>query len=371
MSMSGFVPPPYPYERLDRIREICAAHEGGVIDCSIGDPFDSPAPAVVEALASSNAERSYPPSAGTPALREAMAQWLDRRFGVGIDPAQIAACVGTKEFVASTAHYLHLRDPSKSVVLYPAISYPTYAMGATLAGLEAYPVALEGGRLMLETIPASIAQRAVLLWSNSPSNPTGGLDDLAAVADWGRARGIPVLSDECYADFTWSSTPATILKSGLDGVLAVHSLSKRSNLAGARCGFYAGDPGLVDFLRVVRQHAGLIVPGPVQRAAVVAYGDDAAVEAQRERYLERLAIAVAAFSAAGFSASMPEGAFYLWLPVPESLNDGWAFAEVLARRTGILVSPGDLYGPDGAGFVRVAAVQPVEVLRRGLERLGH
>ncbi len=365
----GFVPPPYPYERLADIRALCAAHDGGVIDCSIGDPFDPPSAAVVEALASSGTERSYPPSAGTPALREEIAAWLDRRFDVEISPAKIAACVGTKELVASTAHYLHLRTPSKSVVLYPAISYPTYAMGATLGGLEAYPVPLEGGRLMLETIPAEVADRALLLWSNSPSNPTGGLDDLAAVAEWGRARGIPVLSDECYADFTWATAPQTILASGVEGVLAMHSLSKRSNLAGARCGFYAGDPELVEFLRVVRQHAGLMVPGPVQRAAVVAYGDDAAVEVQRERYLERLELAVTALSAAGYNATLPEGAFYLWIPVPDEFDDGWAFAAELARRTGILVSPGDLYGPDGARFVRLAAVQPSEVLSRGLARL--
>jgi len=367
--MSGFVPPPYPYERLAGIRELCDAHKGGVIDCSIGDPFDPPADQVVAALASSGAERSYPPSAGTPVLRQAALDWVDRRFGVTLPVSSVAACVGTKEFVASTAHYLHLRSPGRSVVLYPAISYPTYAMGATLAGLETFGVPMEGGRLLLDKIPEAVAEKALLLWSNSPSNPTGGLDDLAAVASWGRARGIPVLSDECYADFTWSTEPQSILMSGPEGVLAVHSLSKRSNLAGARCGFYAGDPELVDFLRVIRQHAGLMVPGPVQRAAAVAYGDDASVALQRQRYQERLEVAVAAFRSAGYEATMPEGAFYLWLPVPEGSKDGWAFAEELGRRTGILVSPGDLYGPDGSSFVRLAAVQPLEVLSRGLERL--
>ena len=367
--MNGFVPPPYPYERLAGIRQLCDAQQGGVIDCSIGDPFDPPAPEVVAALASSGSERSYPASAGSPALREAIVDWLARRFGVAIPSSSVAACVGTKEFVASTAHYLHLRKPDRSVVLYPAISYPTYAMGATLAGLESYPVPMEGGRLLLGEIPESVAAKALLLWSNSPSNPTGGLDDLRAVAGWGRARGIPVLSDECYADFTWSTAPQSILTTGVEGVVAVHSLSKRSNLAGTRCGFYAGDPELVDFLRVVRQHAGLMVPGPVQRAAAVAYGDDASVALQRERYQERLELAVAAFGTAGYDATMPEGAFYLWLPVPEGFKDGWAFAEELGRSTGILVSPGDLYGPDGAGFVRLAAVQPLEVLARGLERL--
>jgi aspartate/methionine/tyrosine aminotransferase len=367
--VSGFVPPPYPYERLDAMRAICERHEGGIIDCSIGDPSDPPAPAVVAALAGSDAERSYPPSAGMASLRAAMVDWLARRFGVALEPSQLAACVGTKEFVASTAHYLHLRQPERSVVLYPAVSYPTYAMGAMLAGLEAHPVPMAAGRLMLEAVPEEVAARALVLWSNSPSNPTGGLDDLEAVAAWGRARGIPVLSDECYADFTWEGPPRSILQSGTEGVVAVHSLSKRSNLAGVRCGFYAGDAELVEYLRVVRQHAGLMVPGPVQRAAEVAYGDDASVEEQRRRYFERLEAAVDAFRAAGYQASMPEGAFYLWLRVPEQLEDGWAFAADLADRTGILVSPGDLYGPDGADHVRLAAVQPLEVLRRGLDRL--
>ena len=366
---AAFTPPPYPYDRLSGLGRLADEHDGGIVDCSIGTPCDPPAPEVVAALGNSGLERGYPTSQGSAGYREAIAGWLQRRFGMGLSIEQIAACVGTKEMVASTAHYLSLRAPDRDLVLYPAISYPSYAMGATLAGLEAQSVPMERGRLALETLSEEQAGRALLLWSNSPSNPTGELDDLGAAAAWGRQHGVPVFSDECYADFTWAGPPRSILETGSEGVVAVHSLSKRSNLAGVRAGFYAGDPELVDFLRVVRQHAGLMVPGPVQAAAVVAYGDDEQVEEQRRRYLERLALVAAGLQAAGYPCTLPAGTFYLWIPVPERLADGWAMAEELARRAGLLVSPGELYGPDGARFVRLAVVQPTERLQLALRRL--
>jgi aspartate/methionine/tyrosine aminotransferase len=232
------------------------------------------------------------------------------------------------------------------------------------------PLPGQVGGLDLESIADADAERALLLWSNSPSNPSGGLGDLASEARWGRARGVPVFSDECYAEFTWSGPPRTILESGYEGVVAVHSLSKRSNLAGVRVGFYAGDPELVEFLRSVRRHAGLMVPGPAQAAGVVALGEDGHVELQRTRYRERLTFMAGVLAEAGCPVDLPEGGFYLWVPVPgERWTDAWAMAEDLARRGGILVSPGDLYGPGGAGFVRVAVVQPMERLELVAERL--
>ncbi len=365
----GFTPPPYPYDRLRGVTALAQDHPGGMVDCSIGTPCDPPAPEVLEALATSGTERGYPTSQGSAAFRAAVAGWLGRRFGVTVNEADVAGCVGTKEMVASTAHYLSLRDPTKTVVLFPAISYPTYAMGATLAGLEPVSVPLLEGHLDLASIPNDVAERALLLWSNSPSNPTGALDDLEAAASWGRSHDVIVCSDECYADFTWAGEPATILRSGLDGVLAVHSLSKRSNLAGVRAGFYTGDPALVAYLRVVRQHAGLMIPGPVQAAAAVAYGDDLHVELQRKRYVERLELTAAGLDAAGYPVRFPEGTFYLWIPVPERLADGWALADELARRAGLLVSPGDLYGDAGQRFARLAVVQPTDRLALALDRL--
>ncbi len=153
-------------------------------------------------------------------------------------------------------------------------------------------------------------------------------------------------------------------------MVAVHSLSKRSNLAGVRVGFFAGDPELVEFLRSVRRHAGLMVPGPAQAAGAVALADDEHVELQRARYRERLLFLAGVLADAGCPVELPEGGFYLWVPVPgERWPDAWSMAEDLALRAGLLVSPGDLYGPDGAGFVRVAVVQPMDRLELVAERL--
>jgi succinyldiaminopimelate transaminase len=365
--------PPYPYDRLAELAELGAACPGGLVDCSIGTPCDPPLPAVVAALSASDTERGYPASAGAPQLRQAAADWLARRFDLKpVDPATVAMCVGTKEFVASVPHVLRLREPQRDTVLYPAVSYPSYAMGASLAGCRALAVpTLPGhlGGLDLSAIAEDDAARALLLWSNSPSNPTGGLGNLEAEATWGRDHGVPVFSDECYAEFTWDGPPRSVLQHGVDGVVAVHSLSKRSNLAGLRVGFFAGDPELVEFLRAVRQHAGLMVPGPAQAAAMVALGDDAHVDAQRARYHERLTFMAETLGAFGCPVALPAGGFYLWVPVPDHYADAWDMARDLAQAGGLLVSPGDLYGDDGAGFARVAVVQPMERLALVAQRL--
>ena len=374
---AGFVPPVYPYERLDGLRAAAAALRGGAVDCSVGTPCDPPPAAVVAALADSGTERGYPASIGSLAFRQAAAAWTQRRFGVGLDPdAQIAACIGTKEFVASLPGYLRLRYPDRDTVLYPAVSYPSYAMGATLAGCRPVPVAVDGEfRIDLDSIDARDADRALCLWVNTPGNPAGALDDLGAAAAWGRANGVLVASDECYVEFTFSGSPRTILEHGTEGVLVVHSLSKRSNMAGVRAGFYAGDPELVQYLRECRKHAGCMVPGPVQAAAVAAWADQGHVDKQRRVYRSRLEVLASVVSEAGSHAAMPSGAFYLWAPAPE--GDAWAFASLLARRAGLIVSPGEFYctDPDAAGsadprgYVRIAAVQPTERLLLALERL--
>jgi aspartate/methionine/tyrosine aminotransferase len=366
---TAFEPPAYPYDRLLAIKaraEDQFRTSGGLVDCSIGTPCDPPPPSVLEAMAVSNSERGYPTSAGSPAYRQAAAGWLERRFGVTVDPTtELAACIGTKEFVASTAQYLHLRTPARDTVFFPAVSYPTYAMGAQLGGCRPVPVrALPEGGLDVGSIDPEDIERGLMLWANSPSNPTGLLTDLAALATWGRRHRIPVFSDECYAEFTWAGPQRTVLDGGVDGVVAVHSLSKRSNLAGVRAGFYAGDPELVGFLLDVRRHAGLMVPGPVQAGAAVAFDDDVHVVEQRQRYLERLVFMQDVLGQAGLPVPMPEGAFYLWVPVPDSVpGGGWSITQRLALEVGVLVSPGDLYGPEGSRFVRVAVVQPMERLQ--------
>lgn len=389
----GFVPPTYPYERLDSLRAEAAVLPGGAVDCSVGTPCDPPPEFVVEALASSGAERSYPSSIGSPPYREAAAAWVRRRFGVEVDPGtRVAACIGTKEFVASLPGYLKLRRPDRDTVLYPSVSYPSYAMGATLAGCRAVPVAVDDKfRIDLGSIKRRDAARALCLWVNSPGNPAGALDDLGAAAAWGRDNGVLVASDECYAEFTWDGPPRTILEHGTEGVLAVHSLSKRSNMAGVRAGFYAGDAELVHYLRECRKHAGCMVPGPVQAAAVAAWADQSHVDAQRALYsarLERLATIVRSagtlrsLGGARFTIEdaqvrpqLPAGGFYLWVQVPG--EDAWAAADALARSSGLIVSPGGFYceQPDTSGpydsrrFIRVAAVQPLDRLELVNDRL--
>jgi len=366
----GFQPPPYPYDRLEELRAVAAAHKGGCVDLSVGTPTDAPTDAVIAALCSSGAERGYPPSIGSVAFREAAAGWLQRRVGVEVDSSAVAACIGTKELVAGLPQWLHLRRPSRDTVLYPAISYPSYAMGATLAGCRAVPVPVDAEfRIDLDAIDPADAERALCLWVNTPGNPAGGLDDLGAAAAWGRAHGVPVFSDECYVEFTWTGPPRSILEHGADGVVAVHSLSKRSNLAGARAGFYAGDADLVGYLSEVRKHAGFMVPGPVQHAAAVALSDDEHVERQATVYRRRLErMAEILEKAYDIEVTLPGGGIYLWVPAPG--GDAWAFTERLAREGGALVSPGDFYGPAAAGHVRIAVVQPDERLELVAQRLG-
>ena len=363
----GFTPPPYPYDRLDKFKPFAQKHEGGLVDLSIGTPCDAPAPAVVAALSSSNAERGYPPSIGSDALRNAAQAWMQRKFEISVPTSQIAACIGSKEFVATTPQYLKLRSPDRDTVLFPAVSYPTYEMGAILAGCRpvAVPMTSTGG-IDTSKISASDIKRALMIWSNSPNNPTGDLDDLKALARWGRKNSVPVFSDECYVEFTWSRKPETILQHGLEGVVALHSLSKRSNLAGVRVGVYAGDKEIVDYLKEVRKHVGMLVPGPAQAAAVVAFGDDESVKLQRDVYLRRLETLATVLSKwSGFNIDMPSGGFYLWFDA----KDGWEFAERVAKEGGALVSPGDFYGAGGANNVRVAVVQPDDKIALVTSRL--
>jgi aspartate/methionine/tyrosine aminotransferase len=374
---AGFVPPEYPYDRLDVAKKAAGRHEGGVVDLSIGTPTDAPPTAALAALAGlaagqgdeAGSARGYPSSTGSLELRAAIQEWTNRRLGSSVPIDCLAVCVGTKEFVATTPQWMRLRRPERDTVLYPAVSYPTYEMGAILAGLRAVPVPVDSAwRIDLSRIDPSDASRALLLWVNTPGNPAGGLDDLAAAAAWGRANAVPVFSDECYAEFTWDGEPRTILRDGLEGVVAVHSMSKRSNMAGMRVGWYCGDPELVGYLSEVRKHAGFMVPGPVQKAATAVLSDQEHVEAQRARYRERLIRAREILGALGVDAPLPAGGFYLWAPVPG--GDEWAWTAWMADAGGALVSPGSFYGAAGTGYVRLAMVAPLEQLDLVAARLG-
>jgi succinyldiaminopimelate transaminase len=359
----AFVPPPYPHDRLGAVRETAAAVPGGMIDASVGTPVDPMPKIVLDALAAAApGATGYPATIGSASLRDAAAGWIHRRFGCVIAPDDVVACIGTKELVASLPRALSLRDPSRDTVLYPAVAYPTYEMGALLAGLRAVPVPVDDAwHLDLDRVDASDANRALLLWLNDPSNPTGAVATPQGMLDavaWARARGILVASDECYAEFTYDTDgcPAesvTALRAGADGVLVVHSLSKRSNMAGLRAGFVAGDHELVRYLGEVRKHGGLMMPDPVQAAAAVALGDDEHVREQQARYARRRALALPALESRGLVHDGGSSTFYLWLRDADRTRDGWTIAEDLAA-TGLVVAPGDFYGASSTDHVRVA-----------------
>jgi len=376
---AGFVPPPYPQARLGELHRVAASVPGGAIDTSVGTPVDPMPEIAVRALTEAAAlATGYPASIGSSELRDAAAAWIRRRFGVGIAGEHVLACVGTKEAVAGLPHLLSLRTPGRDVVLYPAVSYPTYAMGATLAGLRPVPVPVDAEwHLDLDAVDAADAERALLVWLNDPANPTGAsasTERMTRVVDWARDVGAIVASDECYAEFTYgadgaAAPPVTALAHDHEGVLALHSLSKRSNMAGLRAGFFAGDPDLIAYLGEVRRHAGMMVPAPVQAAAAAALGDDLHVDAQRARYAERRARLTPALAALGLVHEGGPSAFYLWLRDHEDeTSDGWGIADLLARR-GVVVAPGDLYGPPGARHARLALCIPDDRLGLALERL--
>jgi succinyldiaminopimelate transaminase len=378
VTSGGFVPPIYPYFRLDALKQQAAEAPGGIVDLSVGTPNDPVPGIVVEALAAAGpGGAGYPRAIGGPALREAAAGWMERSFGVTLDPAQVVSLIGTKEFVASLPHVLRLRDPSRDTVLYPAVSYPTYAMGAQLAGCRAVPVPLtDDWHLDLSAVSEEDAARALLLWLNEPGNPTGSQSAPGPMADavtWAQARGVIVASDECYVEFNWDEDGrpvpgATALSAGIDGVLAVHSLSKRSNMAGYRGGFVAGDGDLVAYIASIRTHAGMMVPAPIQAAATVAWSDDDHVAVQRARYAERRRYARSRLADVGLVDAGGPSSFYLWVRSADPAEDGWAVTARLAA-AGTLVAAGDLYGDGGADYARIALVEPLERLELAFDRI--
>jgi succinyldiaminopimelate transaminase len=356
--------PDFPWDLLAPHGRRAAEHPGGLVDLSIGTPVD-PTPAVIrDALAAASDAPGYPRTAGTPALRSAAAGWLRRVHGVtGLADEAVLPTIGSKELVALLPMLLRI-GPGDRVVL-PEVCYPTYEVGVRLVGAE--PIRADS------TVAAGPAP-VRLVWLNSPANPSGRVlpaDHLRKVVDWARERGAVVASDECYLDFGWEAEPVSVLHPSVTGgdhtgVLAVHSLSKRSNLAGYRAGFVAGDPELVAGLLEARKHAGLIVPEPVQAAATAAYGDDAHVAEQRARYSARRALLRPVLEKVGFSVEHSEAGLYLWATRG---RDSWLEVAELAE-LGVLVAPGAFYGPAGARHVRFALTATDERVAAAAERLG-
>jgi succinyldiaminopimelate transaminase len=343
--------PEFPWDRLTLFAETARNYPGGVVDLSVGTPVD-PTPEVVRrALEAASDAPGYPQTHGTPALRDAAVRWFARRGAPGVDPAAVLPTVGSKELVAWLPTLLGLGPGD--VVVHPAVAYPTYDVGARLAG--ATPVAADG-------LTSLGPQRVRLVWLNSPANPTGKVlpvEHLRKVVAWARERGAVVASDECYAELGWGPWEPTGTPSVLDervcggsheNLLAVCSMSKRSNLAGYRAALVAGDPALVRELLEVRRHAGMMVPAPVQAAMVAALDDEVHVHEQHARYQARHGVLRAAFETAGWRVDGSEAGLYLWVTRDE---DCWESLEALAR-LGILVAPGEFYGRAGSRHLRVA-----------------
>ena len=358
--------PDFPWDRLDGARARADAHPEGIVDLSVGTPVDPVPPLVRAALADASDAPGYPTTVGTTQLRDAMLAWLHRRCGAtALDRACVLPSIGSKELVASLA--LHLGLGPGDLVVVPELAYPSYEVGARLAGCE---VVASDSTLALGP------RRPALVWVNSPANPTGRVlpvEHLAKLVAWTRERDALLVSDECYLELGGDASaqePVSVLNpdvsgGSLTGVLALHSLSKRSNLAGYRAGLVSGDPTVLAELLAVRKNLGLMMPGPVQHAAAVALGDDQHVARQRETYSARRRELRAALLAAGFHVDHSEAGLYLWASRGEPCGDTVAW---FADR-GILVAPGDFYGPLGARHVRVALTATDERVSAAVARL--
>ncbi|MBN3455846.1 N-succinyldiaminopimelate aminotransferase [Mycolicibacterium mageritense DSM 44476 = CIP 104973] len=353
--------PEFPWDTLADVTALARAHPDGIVDLSVGTPVDPVAPVIRDALAAASASPGYPTTAGTPALRASARSALERRYGItDLAPDAVLPAIGTKELIAWLPSLLGLGAGDTVVV--PELAYPTYEVGARLAGAD-----------VVRADDVSQFGNPALIYLNSPSNPTGrvlDVDQLRAVVAWARERGVLIASDECYLGLSWDAQPVSVLHRSVcggdhTGLLAVHSLSKTSSLAGYRAGFVAGDPAVVAELLAVRKHAGMMVPTPVQAAMVAALDDDEHEAVQRERYRQRRAVLLPAMRAAGFTVEHSEAGLYLWATRREACRDTVRW---LAER-GILAAPGEFYGPAGDQYVRVALTATDERIAAAVARL--
>lgn len=361
--------PDFPWDSLVPYRKRAEDHPDGVVDLSVGTPVDSTPELIQRALREASDAPGYPTAQGTVELRQAIVEWFARTRAVPTLTADaVVPTVGSKELVAWLPGLLGLG--AGDVVVHPATAYPTYAVGAVLAGASS---------LATDDV-ADWAERpdVRLVWLNSPSNPTGAVmsrEQLREVVEAARRIGAVVASDECYAALPWTQPWASegvpsILDPEVCGgdhtnLLALYSLSKQSSLAGYRAAFAGGDPALIRDLVEVRRHAGMIVPAPVQAAMTVALGDDAHVASQRELYRSRREVLLPAVQRAGFEVSHSDAGLYLWATRHEDCWDtiGW-----LADR-GIVAAPGAFYGETGNRHVRIALTASDEQVQAGAQRL--
>lgn len=356
-----------------RALELAASSGREPVDLSLGVRVTEPPGLAFTADADDVDLTRYPLSVGNARLRAASAAYLVRRFGVDVPTAGVAACAGAKEFISTVPTLLRQALPrvaaGRDVALIPALGYPPYDFGARLAGLRVRRVPVdERMRVDVSAIPEETASRALYLWLNSPANPTGHVEtDTAHIVAWARERGVLVLSDEAYAELTWDGPPRTVLSDGLDGVIAVHSVSKRSNTPGLRVGFFAGDADLVGKLVPLRRSAGLIAAEPSQWLAARLLDDDCHALELRERARVAMAGLLAALDGHRLVYHRPAGGLFVWTAAPG--GDGVRFADEAARRAGLVLTPGCEYGPGGHGHVRIAAAHDPDVVARRLALL--
>lgn len=359
--------PDYPWDLMAPYADQARRHPGGIVDLSIGSPVDPTPDLIREALRAATDAHAYPTTVGTPELRRAVVDWFSRRRGVdGLSLASVLPTIGSKELVALLAFLLGLGEGD--AVVHPVAAYPTYAVGAAIAG----------ARAVASDDPAEWPETTRLVWLNSPGNPDGrvlSVEELRAALARARELGAVLVGDECYAELgwegEWSDTPTPsvldprVTDGDHTGVLAIYSLSKQSNLAGYRAAFLAGDESLVARLVTVRKHAGLMLPAPLQAAMVAALGDDAHVAAQKAVYRARREVLLPAVRAAGFRVDRSEAGLYLWITAGQ---DAWATIERLAS-IGILAGPGVFYGDVSPQHVRLSLTASDERIAAAAERL--
>jgi succinyldiaminopimelate transaminase len=374
-SLRGLDLPDFPWDSLAPYKARAVAHPEGIVDLSVGTPVDPTPEAVRRALAEAADAPGYPLTVGTADLRAAICEWFERRRGVpGLTADAVLPTIGSKELVAWLPTLLGLG--AGDVVGIPAVAYPTYDIGARIAGATSVVA-----QSLTSLGPLTASTTPKLLWLNSPGNPNGqvlGVPHLRKVVAWARQHGVVVASDECYAELDWregqvgTATPSIlhpdVCGGSHGGLLAVYSLSKQSNLAGYRAAFVAGDPAVVAALLEVRKHAGMIVPGPVQAATTVALDDDEHVATQRERYRRRRGLLRGALEDAGYAVDSSHAGLYLWVRPQAGVQDSWQTVADLAG-LGILVAPGAFYGSAGAGHVRVALTASDEAIAEAAARL--
>jgi len=359
--------PDFPWDHLTEYAERARSHPDGVVDLSVGTPVDPTPEVVQQALRDAADSPGYPMTIGRPDTRQACIDWLERRHGVtGLGLDAVLPVIGSKELIASMPGHLGLGEGD--LVVFPRLAYPTYEVGARLAGARA---------MATDSLTSIGPARVSMLWINSPSNPTGKVlpvDHLRKVVAWARERGVLLVSDECYIECAWESSdgrgPVSVLHPDVcdgdhTGILAVHSLSKRSNLAGYRCAFVAGDRSAIGELLAVRKNLGLQMPGPQQVAMKAALDDDVHADEQRARYAARRSRLKAALERAGFRIDDSQGSLYLWATGGEPC---WDTVGRLAD-LGVLVAPGEFYGPAGAEHVRVAFTATDERVDEAVRRL--